>query len=212
IAGIKEFIETDDYIGRAKQSPVDEDLIAHAQLHHAVVDRTSPVVTLRQLGVLREWLDTRKGAAVASAQKLVSAIAASLQGVIRKDEPEDSLVALADLYTQMEPFYAGNSVDIWSMDEFVHFLGLPPSDGDAHIAKLVQVGEQMLRARDLGKDKLHWLDVYARGVGIATGNRDVLATSDQIHVASMQHLSGDALAERLTGWIASWKQQLARKH
>ncbi|KAI8048986.1 hypothetical protein BDF22DRAFT_657949 [Syncephalis plumigaleata] len=124
INSIKQFIQTDENIAPGGLMAQNEELLTRAQINYAVVKKTPPADSIRQFGILYEWLDTRATESTGRAKALITTMG-ELKHVMTNNTPESALVALVDLYMKMEQLYTGSAMRIWSIEQFVKFAGLP---------------------------------------------------------------------------------------
>ncbi|KAI8048801.1 hypothetical protein BDF22DRAFT_701370, partial [Syncephalis plumigaleata] len=117
IERIKEFMQSDSYIAQVGLTDTNEDLIAHAQVNYAVVHGAPSVPSLRQFGILLEWLNTRPEERTAQAKVLIHSMA-GIKNVLEESDMDRALDNLHGVYSGIIPFYANGPIKMWSFEQF----------------------------------------------------------------------------------------------
>ncbi|KAI9591522.1 hypothetical protein BDF19DRAFT_454683 [Syncephalis fuscata] len=199
---IESFLQNDRYVNGGTPGVVDEDRIAHAQISYAIQHSGSTDDSLRQIGLLNEWLDTRgQGSGVRSAKNLVQVISSKLQQVMGIDKTYKSVDALVSLYLNLEPLFRGNPVNIWTIEQFTRFLRIPPIERNEQLTTLADVGSRIAKSKDFTSASLHRFDIHTRAVASIVKNHNLYRIADQIRDAAEHPSNNLDMSKSVNEWV-----------
>ncbi|KAI9595980.1 hypothetical protein BDF19DRAFT_413030 [Syncephalis fuscata] len=209
IPDLKKFLATDKFISSAAAGTVDENLVTLAQLRYQVQHTSSVVLSYTELGILKEWLDTRENQpATAQANEVLKTLQKLYFGLDSVDSSR-TFTALVNGHIELEGLYTKKPMGFWTIQEFISFLQYPAIKPAGLIASLIETGEDILNDKqsiDL-PSSLHKLDVHASGLATLLKERtEITRLAKEIHSFILTSPNIEQIRSKLHSWIALLKQ------